>query len=99
MSGRGWLAMRRPRGSSSVASGYTRAMETRATVEDRHGRTWAVRVGSQEEAEAEDRSWYERMTPEERVLAVEDCTLSALKAQGIDELPRVRRVCRVVERG
>lgn len=73
-------------------------METRATVKDRRGRTWTVKVGTHEEAEVEDRAWYEAMTPEERVRAVDECTLSALKARGINEFPRIRRVCRIVER-
>jgi hypothetical protein len=74
-------------------------MEKRGQATDRHGRTWVARVGSQDEAEEEDfRFWYEELTPEERVRAVEDCLLSSLKARGVNEIPRLRRVCRVVER-
>jgi len=72
-------------------------VETRGQATDRHGRTWTARVVSQDEAEEEDfRFWYEELTPEERVRAVEDCTLSALKARGINEIPRLRKVCRVI---
>lgn len=54
---------------------------------------------SQDEAEEEDfRFWYEGMTPEERVRAVEECLLSSLRAKGINEIPRLRRVYRVVKR-
>lgn len=74
-------------------------MEKRGQATDRHGRVWTAQVVSQEEAEEEDfRFWYEELTPEERVRAVADCTLSALKARGINEIPRLRKVCRVVER-
>jgi hypothetical protein len=73
-------------------------MEKRGQATDRHGRVWVARVGSESEAEEEDfRFWYEDLTPEERVRAVEDCLLSSLKAKGINEIPRLRRVCRVVE--
>lgn len=72
-------------------------MEIRGQGKDRHGRTWTATVVREDEAdEADFRFWYEQMTPAERVLAVEECTLSALKAQGIDELPRLRRVSRIV---
>ena len=74
-------------------------MEKRGQATDRHGRVWVARVVSDHEAEEEDfRFWYEDLTPEERVLAVEECLLSALKARGVNEIPRLRRVCRVVER-
>jgi hypothetical protein len=74
-------------------------VERRGQATDRHGRTWTAQVVPLEEAEEEDfRFWYEELTPEERVRAVEDCLLSSLKARGINEIPRLRRVCRVVER-
>ena len=60
---------------------------------------WEARVLSQDEAEEEDfRFWYEEMTPAERVSAVEECLLSSLKAKGVNEIPRLRRVCRVIKR-
>ena len=74
-------------------------MEKRGQAIDRHGRVWEARVLSQDEAEEEDfRFWYEEMTPEERVQAVEECLLSSLQAKGINEIPRLRRVYRVVKR-
>jgi hypothetical protein len=74
-------------------------MEERGRAKDRHGRTWVARVVSEDEGEEADFCfWYEELTPEERVRAVEDCLLSALKAKGMKEIPRLRRVCRVVER-
>jgi hypothetical protein len=73
-------------------------MERRGQAEDRHGRIWTATVLSVDEMEEEDfRFWYEDLTPEERVDAVRDCTLSALKTRGILEIPRLRRVCRVLE--
>lgn len=74
-------------------------MERRGQATDRHGRVWEARVLSEDEAEEEDfRFWYEEMTPEERVRAVEECLLSSLRAKGINEIPRLRRVCRIVKR-
>lgn len=73
-------------------------MERRGSGQDRHGRTWTIRVGTEEEAAEADSAWYAAMTPEERVMAVQDCLLSSLKARGIDEIPRLRRICRVVQR-
>jgi hypothetical protein len=69
------------------------------TAIDRNGRTWTARVVLFEEGEAEDfRFWFEELTPAERVAAVDACLRSSLKAKGIDELPRLRRVSRIVER-
>lgn len=51
-----------------------------------------------EAAEEDFRFWYEELTPEQRVEAVEECLLSALRAKGVDEIPRLRRVSRVVQR-
>lgn len=73
-------------------------VEKRGQATDRHGRTWTAQIVSHDEAEEEDfRFWYEELTPEERVRAVEDCTLSALKARGINEIPRLQKVCRVIK--
>ena len=78
---------------------YHPQMEKRGQATDRHGRVWEARVLSQDEAEEEDfRFWYEELTPEERVRAVEECLLSSLKAKGVNEIPRLRRVCRIVKR-
>ena len=73
-------------------------MERRGQVTDRHNRTWTATVVSEDEAEEEDfRFWYEELSPEERVNAVQDCLLSSLKAKGIREIPRLRRVYRVLK--
>jgi hypothetical protein len=73
-------------------------MEKRGTAIDRWGRVWEARIVPHEEAEEEDfRFWYEGLTPEERVRAVEECLLSSLKTRGIDEIPRLRRVYRVIK--
>ena len=74
-------------------------MEKRGQATDRYGRIWEARVVKVDEAEEEDfRFWYEEMTPGERVRAVEECLLSSLQAKGINEIPRLRRVCRVIKR-
>jgi hypothetical protein len=73
-------------------------MERRGQTTDRHGRIWEARVVATDEAEEEDfRFWYEELSPAERVLAVEECLLSSLNAKGIREIPRLRRVYRVLE--
>lgn len=52
-----------------------------------------------EAAEEEDfRFWYEGLTPAERVLAVYEYLRSSLQARGIDEVPRLRRVHRRIQR-
>lgn len=74
-------------------------MEQRGTATDRHGRTWRASVVGRAEADEQDfRFWYDGLTPEQRVAAMADCLLSSLKAQGIDEIPRLRRVSRIVQR-
>lgn len=74
-------------------------MKRRGQGVDRHGRVWEGRVVSWDEAEAEDfRFWFEELTPEERVAAVDACLVGALKTRGVDDLPRLRRVSRVVKR-
>lgn len=74
-------------------------MEERGQAADRHGRVWSARVVRRAETAEEDfRFWFDNLTPEERVDAVEECLLSALKTKGIDEIPRLRRVSRVVQR-
>jgi hypothetical protein len=73
-------------------------MERRGQATDRHNRTWTATVVSEAEAEEADfRFWYEGLSPEERVNAVQDCLLSSLKAKGIREIPRLRRVYRVLK--
>jgi hypothetical protein len=73
-------------------------VEQRGQAKDRYNRTWTATVLSEaEEEEADFRFWYDGLTPEERVRAVEDCLLSSLKAKGIREIPRLRRVHRVLK--
>lgn len=70
----------------------------RQTHQDKRGRLWSVVVAPTRRADALDRAFWRTLSPEERVVAVHDCTESALKAQGIKRVPRLRRVARVVER-
>lgn len=73
-------------------------MERRGQATDGYGSVWTATVVAEDEAEEADfRFWYEGLSPEERVLAVEECLLSALKTKGIDEIPRLRRAHRVLE--
>lgn len=73
-------------------------MKRRGQAVDRHGKTWTATVVTEAEAEEADfRFWYEGLTPAERVDAVQDCLLSSLKTRGIREIPRLRRVYRVIK--
>jgi hypothetical protein len=60
------------------------------------GRAWIAPVLTSEEEEAEFLYWQENFTPAERVDAVADCLLACLRAHGIDEIPRLQKVCRIV---
>ncbi len=71
----------------------------RTRVDDGRGRAWTVSVVPKAEAQGEDaRFWYEELTPAQRVDLVSECLLDCLKAKGIHELPRFRRVYRCVKR-
>lgn len=85
--------------SGTLRTGKLTRMEQRGKATDRHGRQWSATViRRSEEADEDFRFWYDNLTPEQRVQEVEECLLSALKAKGIDEIPRLRRVSRVVQR-
>lgn len=74
-------------------------MKRRNRTTDRQGRTWTAAVVSKGEAAVADfRFWYEELTPEQRVAAVAECLSSSLKTRGVDEVPRLRRVARIVKR-
>jgi len=74
-------------------------MEKRGQATDKKGRIWTGVVVRKEEAEEQDfRFWFEDMTPEQRVDAVDECLLSSLKAKGLDGPVRLRRVSRVIRR-
>jgi hypothetical protein len=88
-------------GAAGLVSAKDRIQQVqrRGTATDRHGKTWVATVVAKEEAaQADFDFWFDNLTPNERVAAVEDCLLSSLKAQGIEGLPRFRRVYRVVQR-
>jgi len=69
----------------------------RQTHRDAKGRLWQVALVPTERADEEDaRFWYEELSPEERVVAVHACVKSALAAQGVEHVPRLRRVARFV---
>lgn len=71
-----------------------------STARDRRGRKWDVALVPTHLADEEDfRFWFEELTGEQRVVAVRECLLSSLRARGIHEVPRLRRVARRVQRG
>ena len=70
-------------------------MTGRRRVVDGRGGTWLVSKIPWQEAEEEDlRFWYERLTPEERVMAVGEALESCLTTRGLHAVPRLRRVHR-----
>ncbi len=73
-------------------------VEIRGQATDKRGRLWTAKVVPRELEAEEDFRFWQSMTPAQRVNAVGACLLSTLKTQGIHELPRLRRVCRVIER-
>ena len=70
----------------------------RSHVRDRRGREWTVSVMPIERGDDEDALFWESMTPDARVALMSECLLDSLKTRGRRELPRFRRVYRVVER-
>ena len=72
----------------------------RQSARDGKGRTWDISVVPVERAEEEDFEFWWKMRPEDRVRAVKECTLSALRAQGNakPDVGRLRRVARIVKR-
>jgi hypothetical protein len=74
-----------------------KAAGMRQKHKDSRGRIWSVVVIPTAQAAREDAEFWRTLTPEQRVMAVEDCLASALKAQGKTRVPRLRRVARVVE--
>jgi hypothetical protein len=68
-------------------------------ITDRRGRTWTLSKIRIDESEAEDsRFWYEELTPEERIEAVYDALEMCLKMKGVNAVPRLRRVHRLLKR-
>jgi hypothetical protein len=70
----------------------------RTHVRDRRGRTWTVSIMPLERGDGEDLLFWGSLTPDARVDLMSDCLLDALKTRGRRELPRFRRVYRVVQR-
>ena len=65
----------------------------------RNGRAWTLSKVRREDVEVEDfRFWYEDLTPEQRVDAVYDALEMCLKMKGVDAVPRLRRVHRLLKR-
>ncbi len=74
-------------------------MPERTQIKDAQGRTWTISKVRRDEAEAEDfRFWYEELTPEQRVDAVDEALNQIYKTRGFDGAPRLRRVHRRIKR-
>jgi hypothetical protein len=70
-----------------------------ATTLARNGATWTLKRADPSRQLAEDVAYWQSRTLAERVDAVGDLLLLNLKAQGILELPRLRRVLVRTQRG
>ena len=74
-------------------------MGTLRKVLKRNGLAWTLSKIRLKDAEEEDfRFWYEGLTPEQRVDAVYDALEMCLKMKGVDAVPRLRRVHRLLKR-
>ena len=74
-------------------------LKERGSARDRHGRLWTAKVVSFAEAEQEDfRFWFEDLSPDERVNAVDECLSGCLKTRGKHGAERLRRVYRTIKR-
>jgi hypothetical protein len=67
-----------------------------AHVEDRAGRRWTVTVTDIADDEALEP--FRNMTGDERVALIGECVLDGLRVKGKLDIPRLRRVHRVLER-
>jgi hypothetical protein len=68
-------------------------------VLSRKGRKWTLSKIRLEDSEEQDfQFWYESLTPEQRVDAVYDALEMCLKMKGVDAVPRLRRVHRIIKR-
>ena len=66
---------------------------------ERNGRIWTLSKVRLEDAEEEDfRFWFEDLTPEQRIEAVYDALEVCLKMKGVDAVPRLRRIHRLIKR-
>jgi len=97
--------MKEKRIPTPPALSFARTMSTRASktqersvseVEDRAGRRWTITVTDIDENEALD-PW-RSMTGDERVALIGECVLDGLRLKGQLDIPRLRRVHRVLER-
>ena len=71
----------------------------RGSATDKYGRRWKARVVPLIEADEEDfRFWFEDLSPEDRVDAVDLCLSGCLKTRGVNGSAGLRRVLRIVKR-
>jgi hypothetical protein len=74
----------------------TRQNKHTTLVRDRRGRTWTVSVMPLEENDDLD-PWL-RLSPAQRVELIGECVLDGLRVKGQSDVPRMQRVCRMVQR-
>ncbi|GMU91107.1 MAG: hypothetical protein AMXMBFR4_01650 [Candidatus Hydrogenedentota bacterium] len=64
----------------------------------RNGRTWTVQQITWDEAEEEDFQFWYNMSPADRVKATDEALELCLGIRGLNGVPRLRRVHRIVKR-
>jgi hypothetical protein len=67
-----------------------------AVVRDRKGRAWTITVMPVDQND--DLSPWLELSPEERVNLIGECVLDGMLLEGKRDIPRLRRVYRVLER-
>ena len=78
-------------------------MASRMTLQrktlQRNAQVWTLsRVPLEREEDEDFRFWYEGLTPSQRVDAVYEALEMCLKGKGVDAVPRLRRVHRLIKR-
>jgi len=67
-----------------------------SVVRDRQGRRWTISVVDIEKNDELD-SWI-HLSPEQRIDLIGECVLDGLRVKGQSDIPRLRRIYRIIER-
>src|SRR5258707_9090899 len=76
--------------------GRRRTSSDVAVIQDRHDRTWTIEVMPLDHDD--DLSPWLELSPEQRIDLVGECVLDGIRLEGKRDVPRLRRVYRVLER-
>ena len=75
---------------------HRRASKDVAVIQDRQGRSWTIEVMPVDHND--DLSPWLDLSPEQRIELVGECVLDGIRLEGKRDVPRLRRVHRVLER-